>query len=108
MAVSSRSIRGEHNGLQYRLNGIILPEGISVFSQTLDPRLVDKMQLIMGALPAEYGLRTAGVIDIKTKDGLLDPVANVEFYGGQRGTTQPSCSMVPRLKRGREGDHERT
>ena len=24
-------IRGEHNGLQYRLNGIILPEGISVF-----------------------------------------------------------------------------
>src|SRR5450432_3801919 len=24
-------VRGEHNGLQYRLNGIILPEGISVF-----------------------------------------------------------------------------
>src|SRR5882762_11128892 len=23
-------VRGEHNGLQYRLNGIILPEGISV------------------------------------------------------------------------------
>ncbi|HYM35845.1 MAG TPA: hypothetical protein VET48_10645, partial [Steroidobacteraceae bacterium] len=32
-------IRGEHNGLQYRLNGIIIPEGISVFGQTLDPRL---------------------------------------------------------------------
>ena len=30
-------VRGEHNGLQYRLNGIILPEGISVFGQTLDP-----------------------------------------------------------------------
>src|SRR5579863_6937087 len=26
-------VRGEHNGLQYRLNGIILPEGISVFGQ---------------------------------------------------------------------------
>src|SRR6202171_4923056 len=24
-------VRGEHNGLQYRLNGIVLPEGISVF-----------------------------------------------------------------------------
>ena len=34
-------IRGEHNGLQYRLNGIILPEGISVFGQTLDPRLAE-------------------------------------------------------------------
>src|SRR5262249_43920162 len=32
-------VRGEHSGLQYRLNGVILPEGISVFGQTLDPRL---------------------------------------------------------------------
>ena len=31
-------VRGDHNDLQYRLNGIILPEGISVFSQTLDPQ----------------------------------------------------------------------
>ena len=31
-------IRGEHNNLQYRLNGIILPEGISVFGQTLKDR----------------------------------------------------------------------
>ena len=30
-------IRGEHNGLQYRLNGVILPEGLSVFSQALEP-----------------------------------------------------------------------
>ncbi len=48
-------IRGEHNGLQYRLNGIILPEGISVFGQTLDPRLAENVRLITGALPAEYG-----------------------------------------------------
>jgi outer membrane receptor for ferrienterochelin and colicins len=48
-------VRGEHNGLQYRLNGIILPEGISVFGQSLDPRLISSMSLITGALPAEYG-----------------------------------------------------
>ncbi|HXW65657.1 MAG TPA: Plug domain-containing protein, partial [Burkholderiaceae bacterium] len=64
-------VRGEHNGLQYRLNGIILPEGISVFGQTLDPRLLSSMQLITGALPAEYGLRTAGIIDLTTKSGAL-------------------------------------
>jgi hypothetical protein len=29
-------IRGEHNGLQYRVNGIILPEGISAFGQSLE------------------------------------------------------------------------
>ena len=33
-------VRGDHNGLQFRLNGVILPEGMSVFSQTLSPRLV--------------------------------------------------------------------
>ena len=36
---SQLHIRGEHNGLQYRLNGVILPEGLSVFSQALSPRL---------------------------------------------------------------------
>src|SRR5258706_6677203 len=66
-------IRGEHNGLQYRLNGIILPEGISVFGQSLDPRLIASMSIITGALPAEYGLRTAGIIDLTTKSGSLEP-----------------------------------
>ena len=65
-------VRGDHNDLQYRLNGIILPEGISVFGQTLSPRLVSSLKLITGALPAEYGLRTAGIIDITTNSGLLD------------------------------------
>ena len=65
-------VRGEHNGLQYRLNGIILPEGISVFGQTLDPRLADSVRLITGALPAEYGLRTGGIVDIQTKSGVFD------------------------------------
>ena len=63
-------VRGEHNGLQYRINGIILPEGISVFGQSLDPRLISSMSLVTGALPAEFGLRTAGIIDITTKSGI--------------------------------------
>jgi hypothetical protein len=56
-------IRGDHNGLQFRLNGVILPDGISVFGQTLPPRMIDQFKLITGSLPAEYGLRTAGIID---------------------------------------------
>src|SRR5438445_11671834 len=30
-------VRGDHGDLQYRINGIILPESISEFGQTLDP-----------------------------------------------------------------------
>jgi outer membrane receptor for ferrienterochelin and colicins len=83
-------VRGEHNGLQYRLNGIILPEGISVFGQSLDPRLISSLTLITGALPAEYGLRTAGIIDLKTKSGIIDPGGSVSIYGGSHGTVEPS------------------
>src|ERR1019366_3809973 len=79
-------VRGEHNGLQYRLNGIILPEGISVFGQSLDPRLISSLALVTGALPAEYGLRTAGIIDLKTKSGVIDPGGAVSIYGGSHGT----------------------
>ncbi|HTT04731.1 MAG TPA: TonB-dependent receptor, partial [Steroidobacteraceae bacterium] len=83
-------VRGDHNDLQYRLNGIILPEGISVFSQTLDPRLIASMNLITGALPAEYGLRTAGIIDLTTRSGLLQPGGSVSVYGGSHSTFEPS------------------
>src|SRR5580704_1562685 len=83
-------VRGDHANLQYRVNGIQLPEGITGFGQVLSPRFANNISLLTGALPAEFGLRTAGVIDIKTKDGLLDNLANVGFFGGQRGTEQPS------------------
>ena len=83
-------IRGEHNNLQYRLNGVILPEGISVFGQSLSPRLADQVELITGALPAEYGLRTAGIVDMNTKSGAFTPGGEVSFYGGSHGTIQPS------------------
>jgi outer membrane receptor for ferrienterochelin and colicins len=83
-------IRGDHNGLQYRLNGIILQEGISVFGQTFSSHLISSMSLITGTLPAEYGLRTAGIIDLTTKGGLLMPGGSVSLYGGIHGTIQPS------------------
>jgi outer membrane receptor for ferrienterochelin and colicins len=84
-------VRADHNDLQYRLNGIILPEGISVFSQTLSPRLISSLSLITGALPAEYGLRTAGIIDLTTNSGLLQPGGYASVYGGSYGTFQPAA-----------------
>ena len=83
-------VRGEHNGLQYRLNGIIIPEGISVFGQTFDPRFIGSLELITGALPAEYGLRTAGIIDIQTKTGMFQSGGDLSVYGGSHSQIQPS------------------
>ena len=53
-------VRGDHANLQYRINGVQLPEGITGFGQVLSPRFAQSITLLTGALPAEYGLRTAG------------------------------------------------
>jgi outer membrane receptor protein involved in Fe transport len=82
-------VRGDHGDIQYRLNNVILPEGLAVFGQTLSPRLAASIQLITGALPAQYGLRTAGIIDITTKSG-LSPGGQVGVYGGSHGVITPS------------------
>ena len=68
-------VRGEHANLQYRIDDVLLPEGITGFGLELDPRFVDSMQLITGSLPAQYGFRTAGVVDIQTKSGDLKTAA---------------------------------
>jgi outer membrane receptor protein involved in Fe transport len=82
-------VRGEHADLQYRINGIILPEGISGFGQTLDTNFIQSMTLLDGALPAQYGYRTAGVVDIQTKEG-FDNTGAAEMRVGGYGTVQPS------------------
>jgi outer membrane receptor protein involved in Fe transport len=82
-------IRGDHNGIQYRLNNVILPEGLSVFGQTLSPRLAANIDLVTGALPAQYGLRTAGIINITTKSG-FENGGEVSIYGGSHDEIEPS------------------
>ena len=84
-------VRDDHNGLEYRINGIILPEGLAVFGQTLSPRLINSFNLLTGALPAQYGLRTAGIIDITTKTG-FDNKGEVTMYGGSHDTIEPSAA----------------
>src|SRR5579862_2833276 len=71
-------VRGEHANLQYRINGVLLPEGLSGFGLELDPRFVENMEFITGSLPAQYGFRTAGVVDIKTKNGAAESGGDVE------------------------------
>lgn len=83
-------LRGEHANLQYRINDVLLPEGISGFGLELDPRFVQSMQLITGSLPAQYGFRTAGVVDIQTKTGAFENGGTVDLYGGSYDTIRPS------------------
>ncbi|HSV22581.1 MAG TPA: ligand-gated channel, partial [Xanthobacteraceae bacterium] len=83
-------IRNEHANVQYRVNGILLPDGVSGFSQILESSFIGSMRLITGALPAQYGLHTSGIIDITTKSGAALAGGSVSLYGGSRQTISPS------------------
>ncbi len=87
-------VRGEHADVQYRLNGILLPEGISGgFAQDVDTRFADQIDFLTGALPAQYGDRTAGVVDIRTKSGAFADGGRVGIYGGSNGWLEPSLEL---------------
>jgi outer membrane receptor protein involved in Fe transport len=85
-------VRGDHGNLQYRINGVILPEGISGFGQSLDTRFAENINLLTGALPAQFGYRTAGIVDIQTKTS-FEPGSRISLYGGGLGTVNPSFEL---------------
>jgi Carboxypeptidase regulatory-like domain/TonB dependent receptor len=89
-------IRGEHMGIQYQLNGVMLPLDINndpTFNQLLNSFLIKNISLLDGILPARYGYRTSGVIDINTKDGCEQQGGEFSIFGGQRSTAEPSLEM---------------
>jgi outer membrane receptor protein involved in Fe transport len=89
-------IRGDHGDLQYRINGVVLPESIEGFGQTLDPALIERVQVLTGALPAQYGYRTAGVVEITTESGAHqhDEGEEGEAGGGRFGVLTGSFGTL--------------
>nr|WP_244959602.1 TonB-dependent receptor [Gluconacetobacter azotocaptans] len=83
-------VRGDHNEVQFRLDGVQLPEGLTVFGQTLMTRFADSLSMTTGALPSEYGFLQAAVIDITTKNGTTNAGGDASVYGGARDYFFPS------------------
>ena len=82
-------IRNEHANVQYRIDGILLPDGVSGFGQFLDTSFVGTLALLDGVLPAQYGLHTAAVVDIQTRS-VFTQGGSVSMYGGSHDTLMPS------------------
>ncbi|ARU32966.1 TonB-dependent receptor [Sulfuriferula sp. AH1] len=83
-------IRGDHGNVQYRINDILIPESITGFGQMLDTRFADSINLLTGALPAQYGYRTAGVVDIHTKNGAFANGGRIGVTVGSNATRELS------------------
>jgi hypothetical protein len=83
-------VRNEHGNVGYRINGIMLPDGVAGYGPILETRMIGSLTLLTGALPAEFGLRTAAVVDIKTRDGAFANGGSVSIYGGSHDTFSTS------------------
>ena len=84
-------VRGDHGDIQYRINGISLPESLNGFAQEVDTHVIEGVTLLTGAMPAEFGDRTAGVIDITAKSGAELNGNEFQTYGGNYGTIHPTA-----------------
>jgi len=82
-------VRGEYANVQTRINGFVLPEGVSGLGPVIDTNFIGSVSLLTGTLPAQYGLRTAGVLDI-TSRAFSTPGGSVSIYGGSQSTITPS------------------
>jgi TonB-dependent Receptor Plug Domain len=85
-------IRNEHGNVQYRLNGVTVPQGFSGFGALVDPRIADTIEVITGALPAQYGFRTAGIVNMKTRTASFDFDGDAGVYGGGNNSILPAAS----------------
>ncbi|MCK9687459.1 TonB-dependent receptor [Scleromatobacter humisilvae] len=87
-------VRGDHANVQYRIDGVVIPEAISGFGQSLETRFADNIDVLTGALPAQYGYRTAAVVDIKTKAQAEGTSGSVSATGGSNGHHEESGEIA--------------
>ena len=87
-------VRGDHANVQYRIDGVVIPEAISGFGQSLETRFADNIDLLTGALPAQYGYRTAAVVDIRTKVPAEGTHGSVSYTGGSHGHNEESGEIA--------------
>ena len=68
--------RGAHNQLTYVIDGMPISDQFSgQFATSIDPNLVQTLELFTGNIPPEYGAKVSGVVNVTTRSG---------FDGGQR------------------------
>ena len=86
-------VRGDHGNVQYRINGVIIPESISGFGQALETRFADHLSVLTGALPAQYGYRTAAVVDIQSKGEAMPAGGSVDLTAGAQAHAEGSAEV---------------
>jgi hypothetical protein len=84
-------IRQDHANQQFRIDGVPIPEGVSsTFTDVISPRMWERADIILGGMEAQYGNKTAIVVDITSKSGTKPGFGSLQGFGGSNQTVNPS------------------
>ena len=90
-ALKQVHIRQDHANLQLRIDGVPIPDTVtSTFSDVITPRAWERADIILGGPEAQYGNRTAAVLDITSKSGTKPGFGSAQMFGGSNQTLNPS------------------
>ena len=85
-------IRSAEKGVLHLVDGVPIPGGLAgQFTDVLPTGLVQKLRIISGGQPVEYGPNAGGVIDVTTRHGTGKPEGEVQMVYGTYQRAQPSA-----------------
>ncbi|MFN2455236.1 MAG: TonB-dependent receptor [Pyrinomonadaceae bacterium] len=87
--------RGSESQVQYVVDGVPITDNLSaIFSTSLDARTLRTVEVLTGGIPAEFGDKLAGVINVNTRSGLELPTqGGITLSGGSFSTGEASADF---------------
>jgi outer membrane receptor protein involved in Fe transport len=90
-ALKQLHIRQDHANMQFRIDGVPIPDTVSsTFSDVITPRAWERADIILGGMEAQYGNKTAAIVDITSKSGTKPGFGSLQMFGGSNETVNPS------------------
>jgi outer membrane receptor protein involved in Fe transport len=90
-ALKQLHIRQDHANMQFRIDGVPIPDTVSsTFSDVITPRAWERADIILGGMEAQYGNKTAAIVDITSKSGTRPGFGSLQMFGGSNETVNPS------------------
>lgn len=93
--------RGSESQVQYVVDGVPITDNLSaIFSTSIDARTLRTVEVLTGGIPAEFGDKLAGVINVNTKSGLEGPTqGGVSLSGGSFSTGEIAADFATHTKK---------
>lgn len=93
--------RGSESQVQYVIDGVPVTDNMSaIFSTSLDARTLRTVEVLTGGIPAEFGDKLAGVINVNTRSGLEGPTqAGLSLSGGSFSTGEIAADFATHTKK---------